>query len=741
VSHPGGQTARMRNEIPSCNPAANPLDAVPPLTAVVSVATAAAAIVVPTLVALTHGWDYRLAVLFGALMAVACLIAGRRCLPATDVEGHHSVELAAGFAAVLFCVYASDWLDWRPFGLDDAFAGLAVGLVLFVAGPARRVLRNAASAPNDASLVLQLLAIAPAGAALLVLAFTDVPYEVGHTAFLLVGFGASLILAWLGTAVALRHGLLGTAFVLSVLSGLALYGLLTVSDAPWSHAGVFGALAGAWPPLVALYLWRNSAPRPDVPPEDLLAWIAVALCFSLLLEMQPIPWFIAAGALGAWWWGYYRRGRSALARQEPMRGSARRAVLSAASFGSTAILSSAYGLLFVAAALNLTGPMFLAMLGEIGLYRVADLTFSEALLADQYLWRDQPASARFMAAASPERLVRLKRTEHDRWSRAVQTAQLRAREEHRPDGMGLKLGEDGEGGLRIAYVYPGSPGHAAGLRRGDVIAAVDGKAITALGANGTPKDRPVGPVRLGLQRPDAPPRELTIASARYDRPSLSLQKTIESGGRRVGYILLHGFDRSALVGFRDAAVTLLAQGIDDLVLDLRMNPGGSVVVARDIASAIGGRRLDGATFQRLVYNERYRDRDEDFAFRAHGRGVLALPRVFVITSEETCSASEALINGLAPHMTVVTLGTTTCGKPVGMSVVDYGDLSYWVITFRVLNSRGEGDYFSGLPPTCEAEDDFTRELGDPDEASLAAALHYVRVGRCPDRSTNAQRAR
>jgi hypothetical protein len=116
---------------------------------------------------------------------------------------------------------------------------------------------------------------------------------------------------------------------------------------------------------------------------------------------------------------------------------------------------------------------------------------------------------------------------------------------------------------------------------------------------------------------------------------------------------------------------------------------------------------------------------------------LSLPRVFVITSEDTCSASEALINGLVPHMTVVTVGTTTCGKPVGSNVVEYGERAYSVITFRVLNSRGEGDYFGGLRPTCPAEDDVAHDLGDPAEASLQAALHYIRFGRCPDRSAAA----
>ncbi|MET0681656.1 MAG: peptidase S41, partial [Burkholderiales bacterium] len=73
----------------------------------------------------------------------------------------------------------------------------------------------------------------------------------------------------------------------------------------------------------------------------------------------------------------------------------------------------------------------------------------------------------------------------------------------------------------------------------------------------------------------------------------------------------------------------------------------------------------------------------------------------------------------------------TCGKPVGFQVVKYGEMCYWVVTFKDLNARGEGDYYAGLAPTCAAADDLTRGLGDPEEASLKTTLHYVRFGRCP----------
>jgi carboxyl-terminal processing protease len=151
-----------------------------------------------------------------------------------------------------------------------------------------------------------------------------------------------------------------------------------------------------------------------------------------------------------------------------------------------------------------------------------------------------------------------------------------------------------------------------------------------------------------------------------------------------------------------------------------------------VASAIAGRRADGRTFVRMVHNERHRDSDQEQVFSAPEWGGLGLVRLFVITSAETCSAAEALVHGLAPHIEVVAIGGRTCGKPVGFHVVRYGDRSYWVVTFKDLNARGEGDYYTGLAPTCPADaEEAIHPLGNPADAALHAALQYIRTGRCP----------
>jgi carboxyl-terminal processing protease len=111
---------------------------------------------------------------------------------------------------------------------------------------------------------------------------------------------------------------------------------------------------------------------------------------------------------------------------------------------------------------------------------------------------------------------------------------------------------------------------------------------------------------------------------------------------------------------------------------------------------------------------------------------LALPRAFVLTTGGTCSASEAVINGLrGVGVEVVIIGDTTCGKPYGFSRRDNCGVAYFPIEFQGVNALGFGDYAGGFAPTCALPDDFDHALGAPNERLLSAALKYVDTGSCP----------
>ena len=123
---------------------------------------------------------------------------------------------------------------------------------------------------------------------------------------------------------------------------------------------------------------------------------------------------------------------------------------------------------------------------------------------------------------------------------------------------------------------------------------------------------------------------------------------------------------------------------------------------------------------------------------------LNLPRVFVLTGGGTCSASEAIINGLrGVGVEVIQIGSTTCGKPYGFYPTDNCGTTYFTVQFRGSNALGFGEYSDGFSPAntqgvlgvsvpgCSVADDFEAQLGDETEARLAAALNYRDTQACP----------
>ena len=119
---------------------------------------------------------------------------------------------------------------------------------------------------------------------------------------------------------------------------------------------------------------------------------------------------------------------------------------------------------------------------------------------------------------------------------------------------------------------------------------------------------------------------------------------------------------------------------------------------------------------------------------------LDLPRVFVLTTSATCSASEAVMNGLAGvGVQVIQIGSTTCGKPYGFYPQDNCGTTYFSIEFQAANAQGFSAYPDGFTPGgsggasfpgCVVNDDFTHALGDPSESLLFVAQGYAQNQTC-----------
>lgn len=303
-----------------------------------------------------------------------------------------------------------------------------------------------------------------------------------------------------------------------------------------------------------------------------------------------------------------------------------------------------------------------------------------------------------------------------------------------------------------AVVTPGTPAASAGLLRGDSIISVDGTSFsngssTVLNAGLFPSVLGESHVFVVQAAGSTTTRSIKLVAGNVTAVPVQNVATLTSNtGVKFGYMLFTTHVATAELQLAQAVSFLKQQNVTELVLDLRYNRGGYLVIAAELGYMIAGpARTSGKTFERLAFNEKnsfgFTSSDLTTPFYTTGQGfslasstllpTLNLGRVYVLTSPDTCSASEAIINGLrGAGIDVVTVGSTTCGKPYGYFATDNCGTTYFAIQFVGVNHLGLGDYSDGFAANCAASDDFTKPLGDPTEGQLAAALRLNLTGVC-----------
>ena len=323
----------------------------------------------------------------------------------------------------------------------------------------------------------------------------------------------------------------------------------------------------------------------------------------------------------------------------------------------------------------------------------------------------------------------------------------------------------------VAYTDPNTPATSpqVNLARGAEILTIDGvdvifgNDIDTLndGLFPLPGETHTFEVRdLGAQNT----RMVTMTAASITSTPVQNVSVLDTPTGRVGYLVFNDHIATAEDGLIDAVNQLNAgEGIDDLVLDIRYNGGGFLDIAAEAAFMIAGSaNIGGRSFETLQFNDKhpttnpftglplmptpFHNRTQGFGDRPINEALpsLNLSRVFVLTGPGTCSASEAIMNGLRGiGVEVIQIGSTTCGKPYGFYPIDNCGTTYFTIQFRGVNDMGFGDYSDGFSPAntqgtagvsvpgCSVADDFTAQLGDPAEARLATALAYRDNGTCP----------
>lgn len=326
--------------------------------------------------------------------------------------------------------------------------------------------------------------------------------------------------------------------------------------------------------------------------------------------------------------------------------------------------------------------------------------------------------------------------------------------------------------IAIVYTQPDSPAADADIRRGARIISIDGVGTASPSSQAEVDVLNAGlfPESLGeshlFEIQDLGAETTRVANlTNQNITSVPVQnvKTLDTDSGMVGYLTFNEHIATAEALLIDAVTFLLEEDISDLILDLRYNSGGSSRIASQLAYMIAGdENINGRFFNQLRFNDQHPvfnpvtdERNDpypfvDFVINAPEASPgdplpsLNLDRVFVLSTERTCSASELIINSLRGiEVEVILIGDTTCGKPYGFYPQDNCGTTYFSVQIQAENALGFGDYRNGFSPSqsnssnavlipgCVANDDFDSLLGDPEEAILATALTYIASGMCP----------
>jgi carboxyl-terminal processing protease len=286
-------------------------------------------------------------------------------------------------------------------------------------------------------------------------------------------------------------------------------------------------------------------------------------------------------------------------------------------------------------------------------------TFTAALSAIQATYPDKVESDRLVYGAINGMLQTL--DPHSSFMDPRTYAQMRERQEGRYYGLGLTIVVV-DGDVTVLRVFEGSPAYGKGIRRGDVIARIEGE-----DAKGWTSDQAVrrlkGPkgtfVNIGVRRKglddlipmDVMRDEITI-------PAVTAHFMVDA---QTGYVRIDDFAEHTEQELTQALEGMQAKGMKRVVLDLRNNPGGQLDQAIRMVNLFVPRG------SMIVYTDG-RVQNSDQEYRATENGEFLTIPIVVMVNRNSASASEIVSGALQDHDRALVVGETTFGKALVQSV-------------------------------------------------------------------------
>jgi len=349
-----------------------------------------------------------------------------------------------------------------------------------------------------------------------------------------------------------------------------------------------------------------------------------------------------------------------------------------------------------------------------------------------YYWADDiPTDFPTQNYASLTELLRGVEHPQDRYSGVFDLDYIRSIFLGTPEDFGFGgTTLDSFGSIVLGYVYKNSPAGEAGLTRGCKILLIDDQVPQSYGSNLslilTQKT-----LKFLVQFPDQRTKEITLIQKNYKTNPILYYSVIEQSSKKIGYLVLNSFIGVENEELDEVFSKFKAQDVTNLILDLRYNGGGYLSTVNHLANLVIPQQYHNYAFVMPKYNStRQAEYGQNVVTYLLERkyNSLDIRKLVVITTEQSASGSEVLINNLRPYMTVKTVGSQTYGKPTFNRLYEIENFGLYLTLGITGNVQGKADYFDGIPADGLAADDNTLDFGNLEEASLKEALYYLENG-------------
>lgn len=377
-----------------------------------------------------------------------------------------------------------------------------------------------------------------------------------------------------------------------------------------------------------------------------------------------------------------------------------------------------------------------------------DNEFAYELMKEIYLWYDEVPALQHNIETynSPQDIFNELAHENDEWSYAV------TKQEHsdwlngEAGGYGcyfdiINYGDYGYQ-FRILTLQKDSPFYIAGARRGDQILSIDGYTANQVGAqlennnfelyyqflNSNSAIFEIDTTKHGVITEEITKRTISVKTV--DNASI-----LEGTNKVTGYLSFNSFIASSFEELNSAFDYFENHNIEELIIDLRYNGGGSVDVANHFVNILIGNKYSNYISTRLSHNSLYRHWNYAY-FIENGGFDFNFEKIYFLTNRGTASASEMVINSLNPYIETYVIGENSYGKPVGMFGLtnEESEYIYLPITFKYDNANGVSDFYDGLPLDSKVMDSFSYDYGEENDPLISSAIYHINNGVFPSDS-------